>query len=126
MYLNLLFNYRIVGFDKVVKFEEVTIGRFGPTNQINETPGTGMTTRGAMGCRKVTSYTLEPGAVKFGDSSNTHVQINFRKKSILQRNFTLELDFRTFHPNGLLFMIPVRKRIVLSGVWVYMLNKIYR
>ncbi|KAK9510148.1 hypothetical protein O3M35_004992 [Rhynocoris fuscipes] len=104
---DIIFNDKIFGFDKPVQFEGVTIGRFGP---IYASDRSNANTRGVAGCRKVPSYTLEAGAVQFGDSMNSNVQINFRKRATFQKNFTLQLDFRTFYPNGLLFMIPGAKR----------------
>ena len=100
---NFVLNFRIFGFDHPIHFDEVAIGRFGPGGSDTE----GLAPRSSLGCRKVTSYTLEPGAVKFGDNPNSYVELNFRRRAILQKNFTLELDFRTFYPNGLIFMIPV-------------------
>ncbi|XP_066906769.1 laminin subunit alpha-1 [Halyomorpha halys] len=99
---DIIFNEKIFGFDHPINFEGVTIGRFGPGGSDPE----GLLSRSSIGCRKVTSYTLEPGAVKFGDNPNSYVELNFRRRAILQKNFTLELDFRTFYPNGLIFMIP--------------------
>ncbi|RZF45582.1 hypothetical protein LSTR_LSTR014741, partial [Laodelphax striatellus] len=60
----------------------------------------------AGGCRKVSSYSLQPAAVKFGDTPNTHVQMNLRKRAVLQKNYTLELHFRTYYPDGLIFIVP--------------------
>uniref|UniRef100_T1HX12 Laminin subunit alpha-2 n=1 Tax=Rhodnius prolixus TaxID=13249 RepID=T1HX12_RHOPR len=105
---DIIFNDKIFGFDKPIQFEDVTIGRFGPINVI--TDRNGGNSRGASGCRKVPSYTLEAGAVKFGDFKNSHVQVNFRKRATFQKNFTLQLDFRTFYPEGLLFIIPGARR----------------
>jgi hypothetical protein len=60
-------------------------------------------------CHKGPSYSLEPGAAKFGDSPHSHVQIRQRKSVIQTGDFTVELDFRTHYPNGLLFLLPVSK-----------------
>jgi hypothetical protein len=60
-------------------------------------------------CHKGPSYSLEPGAAKFGDSPHSHVQIHQRKSVLQTGDFTVELDFRTHYPNGLLFLIPVSK-----------------
>jgi hypothetical protein len=60
-------------------------------------------------CHKGLSYSLEPGAAKFGDSPHSHVQIRQRKSVLQAGDFTVELDFRTHYPNGLLFLIPVSK-----------------
>uniref|UniRef100_A0A0A9YKQ2 Laminin subunit alpha-1 n=1 Tax=Lygus hesperus TaxID=30085 RepID=A0A0A9YKQ2_LYGHE len=101
---DVIFNDRIHGFDEPLRFEEVTIGRLGPTTSQPRTnePSNSI----ATGCRKITSYTVDPRAVSFGDVPFSHVQVNFRKRAVLQKNFTLELDFRTFYQNGLIFMIP--------------------
>jgi hypothetical protein len=75
--------------------------------------------RAVAGCRKVTSYTLQPGAVKFGDSAYTHVHVNFRKRSTFQKNFTVEVRFRTFYPEGLLFVVPVSCASLFSSILFY-------
>ncbi|KAL1124511.1 hypothetical protein AAG570_001137 [Ranatra chinensis] len=95
-----IFNDMILGFNDAVAFKEVTIGRYGPDGHEGGENGSG----DGEGCRKVASYNLEPGAVKLGDTPGSHVRINLRKRSLLHKNFTLQLQFRTFHPNGLLFI----------------------
>lgn len=99
---------RLLHFDWPISFDHAALGRVGPvkgSTAVIQAPS--MATRAASGCRKVASYTLQSGAVKFGDSANTHVHINFRKRSILQKNYTVEIHFRTFYPNGLIFIVPV-------------------
>ncbi|CAA9998731.1 unnamed protein product, partial [Nesidiocoris tenuis] len=101
---DIIFSDKVYGFDEPLRFEDVTIGRFGPTTtqpRLNE-PSNSIST----GCRKVLSYSIDPRAVSFGDEPFSHVQISFRKRAVLQKNFSLELDFRTFYQNGLIFMIP--------------------
>ncbi|XP_014250027.1 laminin subunit alpha-1 isoform X2 [Cimex lectularius] len=98
---DVIFNDKVFGFDKPKQFKRVTIGRFGPNDDgLDNEKQTGV-----MGCRKVSSYSLEPGALRFGDKLNSHVQINLRS-AVVQNNFSIGIDFRTFYPNGLLFIIP--------------------
>lgn len=101
---------RLLHFDWPVSFEHALIGREGPVSGSVVPPVPVMAARAVPGCRKVTSYTLQPGAVKFGDSAFTHVHVNFRKRSTFQKNFTVEISFRTFYPEGLLFVVPVSTR----------------
>lgn len=62
---------------------------------------------GPAGCRRMSSYSFESGAVKFGDAPNSHVLFTFRRqRNILQRDFTVELQFRTFYPSGMLYLVP--------------------
>lgn len=101
-------------FDDPISFEHVAIGRLGPDLKPSSTMDNTMVLDPAPApramnseCRKVASYSLEPGAVKFGDLPFSHVQVNFRKRSVLQKDYEIEFDFRTFYPNGLLFVVPV-------------------
>lgn len=59
------------------------------------------------GCRRSRKYVVDPRAVKFGDSPNSHVQLRLRRRNLFSKNFTFEMDFRTFYSDGLLFLIPV-------------------
>ncbi|XP_054282487.1 laminin subunit alpha-1 [Macrosteles quadrilineatus] len=101
-----IFNDQLLHFDRPVSFEHADIGREGPAGGRSPTVAPVMEGRAVAGCRKVTSYTLQPGAVKFGDSTYTHVHVNFRKRSTFQKNFTVEIRFRTFYPEGLIFVVP--------------------
>ncbi|XP_046676227.1 laminin subunit alpha-1 isoform X3 [Homalodisca vitripennis] len=101
-----IFNDQLLHFDWPVSFEHASIGRLGPVKGSAVAAAPVMAARAVSSCRKVTSYTLQPGAVKFGDSAFTHVHVNFRKRSTFQRNFTLEIRFRTFYPEGLIFIVP--------------------
>jgi len=75
---------------------------FGDSKEVDEV------TPGKSGCRKMASYSVEPGAVKLGDSPHSHIQVNFRRRNILQKDFALEVEFRTYYPDGLLFIVSVR------------------
>lgn len=66
---------------------------------------------GVSACSKGQSYSLEQSAVRFGDIPFSHVLIDFQKQTLMHKNFTLELKFRTFYPNGLLFIILVSFRL---------------
>ncbi|CAA3033142.1 Hypothetical predicted protein, partial [Olea europaea subsp. europaea] len=102
---------RLLHFDWPVEFEHASIGRAGSVPE-NLGPGSSYLEASFMtakeditGCRKVSSYTLEPGAVKFGDKAHSHVVISYRKRNVFQKVFMIELKFRTFYNNGLLFIV---------------------
>lgn len=57
---------------------------------------------------KVGSFSYEPNAFKFGDGPNSHSIITIvNSRKMWQKNFNIEFDFRTFYPNGVLFIAPV-------------------
>lgn len=108
--------FSVLAFDKPLEFEHVAIGRHGPVPVRTEASRLEVESmqispeNSANGCRKVSSYPIESGAAKFGDTPHSHVQIDFSKRNlgnIFQDNFTLEMQFRTFYPNGVLLVIPV-------------------
>jgi laminin alpha 1/2 len=114
--------HRLLQLDHPVSFEHVGIGRLdavsvveryppgSPSPSILLTPQSGNGRNGPPEeCHKGPSYSLEPGAAKFGDSPHSHVQIRHRKSVLQTGDFTVELDFRTLYPNGLLFLLPVSK-----------------
>lgn len=63
----------------------------------------------SVGCMKEGSFSLEPGAVKFGDNPNSYVLVTFGKRHNMQKNFKMDFRFRSFYPNGLIFMLIVKK-----------------
>ncbi|KAK3921962.1 Laminin subunit alpha-1 [Frankliniella fusca] len=58
------------------------------------------------GCRRLSGYSFEQDASKFGDRPNSHVLVTFRRRNLLQRDFLVELQFRTFYPSGMLYLVP--------------------
>jgi len=117
------FLYRLLQLNRPISFENVGIGRMDAISIVESYPSGSPapsillpSRRGGVGgngspeeCHKGPSYSLEPGAAKFGDSPHSHVQIRQRKSVLQAGDFTVELDFRTHYPNGLLFLIPVSK-----------------
>jgi laminin alpha 1/2 len=114
--------HRLLQLDHPISFEHVGIGRLDTINVVeNYPPGSPSPSillppeRGEgqnglpEGCHKGPSYSLEPGAAKFGDSPHSHVQIRQRKSVLQAGDFTVELDFRTLYPNGLLLLLPVSR-----------------
>lgn len=102
---------RLLYFDSPIEFEHAAIGQVGPvpqtdSNIFNEIAS--MTTaEKSVGCVKDGSFSLEPGAVKFGDNPHSYVRILFDKRHNLQKNFKIDFRFRSFYPNGLIFMLIV-------------------
>ncbi|XP_065339678.1 laminin subunit alpha lam-3 [Cloeon dipterum] len=64
-------------------------------------------TAGPTHCESSRSYSVEPGAVKFGDKPNSHVTLQkLWLRNGLPKNFSIQFDFRTHYPNGLFFLFP--------------------
>ncbi|XP_076751939.1 wing blister [Xylocopa sonorina] len=107
-----IFNDEIIRFDKAISFEHALIGRAGPSMGKDPpayTPSAslsrGMSTQ-PEGCQKVPYYSLEAGALKFGDKPNSHTQHYLDFKKFWEKKYSIEFDFRTYYPNGLLFITP--------------------
>ncbi|CAK1603621.1 unnamed protein product [Parnassius mnemosyne] len=58
-----------------------------------------------VGCAKTSSYTVEAGAVKFGDVAGSHATLKLPSR----RELMLALHFRTFAHDGLLLLLPGSK-----------------
>ncbi|XP_015124906.1 laminin subunit alpha-1, partial [Diachasma alloeum] len=112
-----IFNEEIIRFQEAVSFDHALIGRSGPVmgrEPPNYMPSASLS-RGGMstqpeGCQKVPYYSLEPGALKFGDKQHSHTQLYLNFKKFWEKKYTIEFDFRTYYPNGLLFITPGIKR----------------
>ncbi|XP_053979211.1 laminin subunit alpha-1-like isoform X1 [Hylaeus volcanicus] len=101
-------NVTIIRFDEVINFEHALIGRPGPSmgkDPPTYTPSASLSTQ-PEGCLKVPYYSLEPGALKFGDKPNSHTQLYLNIKKFWEKKYAIEFDFRTYYPNGLLFITP--------------------
>lgn len=112
--------YRLLYFDAPIEFEHAAIGQAGPVPQTTGSNVFGeialMTTaEKSVGCAKEGSFSLEPGAVKFGDSPDGYVHVAFGKRHNVQRNFKMDFRFRSFYPNGLIFLLTVNWPIRLSA-----------
>ncbi|XP_069690531.1 laminin subunit alpha-2 isoform X2 [Periplaneta americana] len=129
-----IFNDRLLQMDHPISFEHVGIGRLDgisdarnyvtgiPSPSILLLPGR-EDSNVPEGCHKGPSYSLEPGAAKFGDSPHSHVQIRQRSSVLQAGDFTIELDFRTLYPNGLLFLLPGGKGNKLHYILLQLRNK---
>ncbi|XP_074102845.1 wing blister [Cotesia typhae] len=111
-----VFNDEVVRFDEAVAFDHALLGRAGPVmgkDPPSYTPSASLS-RGLNtqpeGCQKVPYYSLEPGALKFGDKSHSHTQLYLNFKKFWEKRYVIEFDFRTYYPNGLLFITPGIKR----------------
>lgn len=105
--------FRLLYFDSPIEFEHAAIGQVGPVPQTDGNVFSeiaSMTSaEKSVGCIKDGSFSLEPGAVKFGDNPHSYVHISFGKRHNMQKNFKMEFRFRSFYPNGLIFMLTVNK-----------------
>ncbi|KAG7199623.1 hypothetical protein KM043_014226 [Ampulex compressa] len=107
-----MFNDELLRFDEAVSFKRAVIGRPGPSmgkDPPSYAPSAslsrGMSTQ-PEGCQKVPYYSLEPGALKFGDKAHSHTQLYLNFKKFWEKKYAIEFDFRTYYPNGLLFITP--------------------
>ncbi|XP_068083310.1 laminin subunit alpha-1 [Anabrus simplex] len=107
---DVIFNNHLIKFDEPIAFEHAAIGRLGPEPSLEDPDFPPSLPAPPSECHKVASYSLEPGAVKFGDSPESYIRMNLGRKNILQRNFVLQFGFRTHYPNGLLFIVPPSRR----------------
>lgn len=58
---------------------------------------------------QVGSYSYEPNAFKFGDEPYSYAQLQAPMRNYWQKNFQISFDFRSFYPNGLIFLAPGMK-----------------
>ncbi|XP_036145001.1 laminin subunit alpha-1 isoform X3 [Monomorium pharaonis] len=117
---DVIFNDVNLQFDDAVNFDHALIGRSGPSmgkDMPSYAPSAplsrGMSTQ-PEGCQKVPYYSLEPGALKFGDKPHSHTQLYLNFKKFWEKKYTIEFDFRTYYPNGLLFITPYLQGIRLK------------
>ncbi|KAK0081679.1 hypothetical protein PV325_011758 [Microctonus aethiopoides] len=114
---DVIFNDNILRFDGAITFDHALIGRAGPPMGKDSSPtytpsaslSRGLSTQ-PEGCQKVPYYSLEPGALKFGDKSHSHTQLYLNFKKFWEKTYIIEFDFRTYYPNGLLFITPGIRR----------------
>lgn len=60
------------------------------------------------GCYKIDSYAFERRAAKFGDSlGNSSYVLHFLKNTFWKNSYTIEFEFRTFYPDGMIFLSRV-------------------
>ncbi|XP_055907050.1 laminin subunit alpha-2 isoform X2 [Eupeodes corollae] len=115
---DIVFNNKTVNFNQALSFSNVQIGRNGPQmgsfngmyDVLMKTEPIGKSfTTAPEGCQRVGSYSYEPNAFKFGDNHHSYSQLNLQARNFWQRNFHIDFDFRSFYPNGLIFLAPGTK-----------------
>ena len=55
-------------------------------------------------CAEMPQYSVESGAVKIGDTQHSHISLN-RENRVFSKDFSLWFEFRTYYPNGLIFLV---------------------
>lgn len=60
---------------------------------------------------QVGSYSYETNAFKFGNWPSSYSMLQVPSQNLWHRNFNIHFAFRTFYPDGFLFVAPVSKRI---------------
>ncbi|TMW53859.1 hypothetical protein DOY81_001030 [Sarcophaga bullata] len=116
---DVVFNNRTLNFNQALSFVNVQIGRNGPAmgsvNGLSDIllktePMIGKSfTAAPEGCKRVGSYSYEPNAFKFGDEPYSFAQLQAPVRNYWQKNFQISFDFRSFYPNGLIFLAPGMK-----------------
>ncbi|XP_011501171.1 PREDICTED: laminin subunit alpha-1 [Ceratosolen solmsi marchali] len=101
----------ILRFENAITFEHAFIGRRGP--HMGKDSLTYLLSASSRrlsiqpeGCQKIPYYSLEPGALKFGDKPQSHTQLYLNFENFWFQKKIIEFDFRTYYPNGLLFITP--------------------
>lgn len=69
--------------------------------------GVSVSVSSRIAVQQVGSYSYEPNAFKYGDKPQSYSVVTVPARNIWQRNFHIEFDFRTFYPNGILFVALV-------------------
>ncbi|XP_040165290.1 laminin subunit alpha-1 isoform X1 [Anopheles arabiensis] len=109
---NVVFNNQTLSFGQALNFTDVQMGRTGPPmgsqglyTALMKTEPIGRSFKAAPeGCHRVGSYSYEPNAFKYGDKPQSYSVVTVQSRNMWQRNFDIEFDFRTFYPNGILFV----------------------
>ncbi|XP_052756765.1 laminin subunit alpha-1 [Galleria mellonella] len=99
---------QLVGVEGAVRWRGAGLGRADaePRELAREPPRALQRPPAASGCSKSSSYTLEAGALKFGDSAWSHATLRLGAHS---GQLAVTLQFRTFAPNGILLLAPGSK-----------------
>ena len=64
-------------------------------------------------CAQMPRYQVEERAVKVGDTSHSHISLN-RDRRVFSQDFSLSFEFRTYYPNGLIFLVKGHNNKVKS------------
>ncbi|XP_049867060.1 laminin subunit alpha-2 [Pectinophora gossypiella] len=106
---DLIVDSSLIGFESAVNWSGARLGR--ADSELRDEPRTEPRALqaqpdSAAGCTKTSSYTVEAGAVKFGDAPGSHAVLKLPSK---MKELAISLQFRTFAPNGLLLFSPGTK-----------------
>ncbi|KAG1688578.1 Laminin subunit alpha-2 [Nymphon striatum] len=103
-----IFNNKIIAFNLPKRFINIGIGR----PEITEMKKILVIETSAIEkCADRMKYTWEPLALSFGDTLDSKIQKIVNKKQI-STTFTINFDFRTYYPNGMLLLLRNAKRKV--------------
>lgn len=89
--------------ETIKSFSQVEIGRDQPNSIVFDSK-CGKEMQNTERYLKIPSYKTDPQAFKFGDKPNSYILV---KKFLTDKKYVLEFQFRTFYPNGLLFLTTV-------------------
>lgn len=96
---NVIVNNQVISFTRPKGFKAVYIGRCSdlPAHAIR---GMESDVKEAESCQPPTQHTLEYGALKFGDQTDSHALLPIAKTTFADY-FNVTFEFRTYYPNGL-------------------------
>ncbi|GBP57454.1 Laminin subunit alpha-2 [Eumeta japonica] len=106
---DLIVDGTLIGMENAVNWNNAGLGRARrePPDAPRAAPRPLHAPAPAAHCTKSSSYTVEPGAVKFGDAAHSHALLRPAARSV--RDLALSMQFRTFRPDGLLLLAPGSK-----------------
>ncbi|CAK1549560.1 unnamed protein product [Leptosia nina] len=96
----------LLGLEEGVSWGDVRVGRAESETRM-DAPAEPQADSAAL-CTKMSSYTVEAGAVKFGDTVGSYASLKLPRQGA-KAEFAITLQIRTFAAEGLLFLIPGSK-----------------
>ncbi|KAJ8726017.1 hypothetical protein PYW07_000715 [Mythimna separata] len=105
---DLIVDAQLVGLETAISWSGAQLGRAdGPAPHAPRTEPRALQAQpDAAGCTKTSSYTVEAGAVKFGDSAHSHATLKLNRRS---KELALSLQIRTYAQEGLILLAPGSK-----------------
>uniref|UniRef100_T1J8M8 Uncharacterized protein n=1 Tax=Strigamia maritima TaxID=126957 RepID=T1J8M8_STRMM len=105
---DVVFNDKLMLFNEPRRFKNVGIGRTSELCVVTPIPVPGLPEnhlmKQPMKCKEIAPFITIQTAMKFGDKPHSYLQLNLKKRT-LGAKFTIEFDFNTFYPNGMLFFL---------------------
>ncbi|XP_056646625.1 laminin subunit alpha-2 [Diorhabda sublineata] len=112
---DIIINDKLIQFENttIKEFENVEIGREKPVVESNINVKSLMmlnmtnSMQNTERCTEFDDNDIQGDAIKFGDKPNSYT---FIKTKFWRTNFTLQFEFRTFYPNGVIFVASNKRK----------------